>query len=49
MNRDRSRVSYEDARRVGPASNALVEWPVSWQYDFEANVPLVGLPSIPPL
>jgi len=48
LHQERSRTVRESPRRIGPGGG-LIEYPVSWSYDFEANVPLFALPNIPPL
>jgi uncharacterized protein (UPF0333 family) len=44
----------EDQRQVSPASprrtaNNFHDFGISWSYQFESELPLVGLPSLPPL
>jgi hypothetical protein len=45
-NVDRRQVVNANPRRVG---RGLAEFPITWRYEFESAVPLVGLPTIPPL
>ena len=41
-----SRSSRGNPKRVGAG---FVEYPLSWAYAFESDVPLVGAPNFPPL
>jgi hypothetical protein len=43
---DQRSVVYGSPKRLG---QGFIEYPVSWRYSFESIVPLVGLPSLPPL
>ncbi len=49
LKQEQSRIVRDSPRRIGPQSSALVEWPISWNYQFEANTPLLALPGTPPL
>jgi hypothetical protein len=48
MHQERSRVTPDDPTRIGPGPAGLINWPISWNYEFESAVPLVGLPNLPP-
>lgn len=43
----RRKIGGGSPKREGP--NALIEWPVNWYYEFESAIPLVALPSVPPM
>ncbi len=44
---DRRRVEYKTPKRTGDrVASAYTEWPVSWAYEFEANAPLEGAPTL---
>jgi hypothetical protein len=38
-------IDPESPRQVG---QGYIEYPISWQYRFEANIPLSGTPNLPP-
>ncbi len=42
----RTQINRENPRQLGLA---CVEYPVSWSYQYESDVPLVGVPGLPPL
>jgi hypothetical protein len=45
---EKRRITRDSPRRIGPGLG-MVEWPISWQYEFEWDRPLVAFPNLPPL
>lgn len=43
---DEAQIEYDDPERRGGLTPIWVNWPVSWSYQMEANVPLGGTPNL---
>jgi len=48
LNQDQIKIDRGNPRRVGPGLG-LIEYPISWNFEYSSSEPLVGLPGIPPL
>jgi hypothetical protein len=43
----RRKIGYGSPKREGP--NSLIEWAVTWSYEYESAMPLVAFPNAPPM